>query len=158
LNLAKKNDKYDDYISILEEGSENNDPECIYHLGLSYIGLNGYKLRQDKLKALNLFKKNNNHFKSMAMICVLLASYDNFDKIEVYDLGIKILNSLGNHFAKGYCFKYGFGTEKAFKEFLTSVEEGDDQGQYEVGYCFKYGLGVEKDKKKAPNILKKYLC
>jgi hypothetical protein len=149
---AKKHEDYDEYISILKEGSKNNDPECIYLLGISYVGVNGHKLRKDKLKALNLFQKNNSHFKSMAGICVL-KYFDIYCAIEVYDLGIKILNSFGNHFAKGYCFKYGFGTEanpeKAFKEFLTSAEEGDDQGQYEVGICFKRGSGVPIDKKKA---------
>jgi hypothetical protein len=150
---AKKDGKYDECISILKEGSKNNDPECIYLLVVSYIGHHGYILRKHRQKAFNLFKKNNNHFKSMSMICFLSRYPDNFDNIKDDGLGNKILNSFGNHYAKGCCFKYGFGTEineeKAFKEFLISAEEGDDQGQYEVGYCFKRGLGVIVNKKKA---------
>jgi TPR repeat protein len=133
---ARRDKKYEAYIFILKEGLKNNDEECIYLLAQWY----DYKGRYEK--AVKLFKKNNNHFKSMAKF----AGYTSVglecekDIKKANEIRLCILNSSGNYFAKGLCFLYESGCfhnqKKAFENFLKAAEEGDSEGQNYLSTLF----------------------
>ena len=60
---ARKDERYNDCLSILKEVSNNNDANCVYLLAQCYYG-GFYEVRQDYTEAFELFRKNINHFKS----------------------------------------------------------------------------------------------
>jgi TPR repeat protein len=142
---AKKEERYGDYVSILKEGSKNNDSECIYYLGICYFE-GWYGKEMNDKKAFKLFRKNKNHFKSMAhVVCMLKNGIGcSRNEVEGEELQLKILNSIGNHFAKGRCLFYQSGTaEAAFEEFLIAAKEGDEIAQWFVACRFKLNYKMD---------------
>jgi hypothetical protein len=139
---ARKNEKYDKYVSILKEGLEKGNPECIYLLAECYSS--GYcGIKEDSEQSLLLHEQNIAYPKSLCILSTRTErNFSNQFK--------EILNSSGNHYAKGYYYYYNTTeVEKAFSEFLKSAEEGDDKAQEFVALCLDCGIGTNQDEKKA---------
>jgi hypothetical protein len=152
LNLALKakiEERYKDYVKFLKLGSQNNDAECTYLLGIGCYN-DHYGLKMEMKNIFDLFKNNKDHFKSITMVARMLkfgmGCETNIRKSN--ELGIKILNSNGNHLCKVLCYNLGIGikdNKKAFEECLISAKKGEDDGQYNMGIFYQTGTGIEKN-------------
>lgn len=142
---ARKENRYTEYISILNQGLEEGDADCIYLLAQCYY-FGYYRIEKNKDKANELFKKNKHHDKSI----VFDLQYNGYLLLDY-----SIINNLKNHYAKGIYFYYLCDEEsyeinaKAFEEFLKSAEEGDDEAQFECGILLINGYGIDKNEQKA---------
>jgi hypothetical protein len=127
-SLAKKaviESKYYDYMKILQEGSKQNDPYCIYYL-YKYYKNGCYGLKTDLSTATALLYKNiflNKHQRS------ILFCYTQFDDTDGTLGEIFKDMHLNDHFARGYYF-YGIGHYKeAIDQFKLYQENDDDDDE-----------------------------
>lgn len=139
---ARKNARYAEFISILDQGKKNNDADCIYELAMCYY--HGYcGFIGDKQEALKLLKKNikNNHLPSLSMLGSMYNDIYKTNKANI--LGKKVLSSsIIDHFALGLCYFHGIGTvedqEKAFDHFLKSTQDNNIEAMDYLAECYNH--------------------
>jgi hypothetical protein len=134
---ARIDEQYGDYVIYLQEGYKNNEAECSYLLGSCYVtGICG--ISEDLSFAYKLFFENATtfkHIKSMVCCYIMLKSGQGCKKYKKLRKYFKkmVLNSDGNHCAKGDCYKVCKNEDKAFVEYNIAAEEGDDEAQLAMG-------------------------
>jgi TPR repeat protein len=135
---AIKEEKYDKYVSYLQEGiKKQNNVQCTYLLACCYFyGYCGVEVNEKK--ALKLFKRNvklKHHYRSMLWLIIILnrGMVCPVNKQYANQLQEEILKSEKNHYEKGFVLdRFRNKRQEAFIEYMK-VEERDGEAYLEIG-------------------------